>query len=77
MELRLHQEPAVRATPATRPVRASRQRRGMVTGAADRLPNVADPKPRAEPASSHLNARKGIGLRAGGFSFGGVGAPEQ
>jgi Resolvase, N terminal domain len=30
----------------------------MVTGAADQLPNVADPQPRAEPASSRLNARK-------------------
>jgi len=67
------QEPAVRATPATRPTRASRQRQGMVTGAADQLPNVADPQPRAEPASSRLNARKRIGLRACGFSFGGVG----
>jgi hypothetical protein len=45
----------------------------MVTGAADQLPNVADPQPRAEPASSRLNARKRIGFRACGFSFGGVG----
>ena len=38
-----------------------------MTGAADQLPNVA------EPASSRLNARKRIGFRACGFSFGGVG----
>jgi hypothetical protein len=38
----------------------------MVAGAADQLPNVADPQPRAEPASSRLNARKRIGLRACG-----------
>jgi hypothetical protein len=50
----------------------------MVTGAADQLPNVADPQPRAEPASSRLNARKRIGLRAcGRFSFGGVDAPGR
>jgi hypothetical protein len=40
----------------------------MVTGAADQLPNVADPQPRAEPASSRLNARKRIGLRACGWA---------
>jgi len=50
----------------------------MVTGAADQLPNVADPQPRTEPASSRLNARKRIGWHAcGGFSFGGVGAPGR
>jgi hypothetical protein len=40
----------------------------MVTGAADQLPNVADPQPRVEPASSRLNSRKRIGFRAGSRS---------